>query len=396
MATICRSFGTAGLLVLCLGARAAHADLAGLLEDPRFVRLGLAPLAPVLAGTVASTYPVASASASVIYVYNPQVDAMERRTRVAGPIIGERAETIGQGEFDLALSYSYVDLATIDGDDLGALVNRPTVGGRSVVFPVPDGVQLANGRFTNFLPVRVVADLDVRAHIAAASLTYGITPDLDVNLWLPLVRTSLDVSTDAVAPDPRLPQFALADPRQGIRRDLAVSDSAFGVGDVLLRAKYVFHRGWPFDAAAGLGLSLPSGDQDDFHGTGTTRVQPGLILSRVLWDRVEPLLNLGADLVADDVDRSVLRWAVGATAHVAGPLTGALVFLGRHELAAPAEKIRVPFFFQIERSDMYDASLGFRYQFAESGYIAANAIVALNEQGLRAAVIPTFEVEYAF
>jgi hypothetical protein len=45
---------------------------------------------------------------------------------------------------------------------------------------------------------------------------------------------------------------------------------------------------------------------------------------------------------------------------------------------------------------MYDASVGFRYQFAESGFIAANVIVALNEQGLRAAVIPTFEVEYAF
>lgn len=387
----------AALLALCLGGRDAYAgDLAGLLEDPRLVRLGLAPLAPVLAGTVASTYPVASASSSVLYAYNPELDAMERLPGVAGPIIGERAETIGRGLFNFALTYSYVQLASIDGDDFDDLVNRATVGGRAIVFPVRDGIQLANGRLANFLPVRVAADLDVTAHLASASVTYGVTPDFDVNLTLPLVRTSLDVAIDAVAPDPRLPQFALADPRRGIRQRFSLGDSAFGVGDLLLRAKYVFSRGGPVDAAAGLGLSLPSGNQDDFHGTGSTRVQPGLILSRVLWDRVEALLNVGIDLHPDDVDRSVPRWAVGGTARIAGPLTGALVFLGRHEVAAPADEIATPFFLQIERSDMYDASVGFRWQFAESGFLAANAIVALNDQGVRATVIPTFEVEYAF
>src|SRR5262249_2079884 len=155
-------------------------------------------------------------------------------------------------------------------------------------------------------------------------------------------------------PDPRRPEFSLGTPSTPGRRPL--SDNAFGVGDVLLRAKYVFYRGVPADVAAGLGLSLPTGNQDDFHGTGTTRVQPGLFVPRIFWDRVEPFLDLGADLNADDVDRSVLRWAVGATVHAAGPLTGALTFLGRHELSAPADPIRIPFFFQIERSDMYDAS----------------------------------------
>ena len=41
--------------------------------------------------------------------------------------------------------------------------------------------------------MRVVADLDVEAHIFAPSLTYGVTPDFDVNLTVPLVRTALDV-----------------------------------------------------------------------------------------------------------------------------------------------------------------------------------------------------------
>ena len=72
---------------------------------------------------------------------------------------------------------------------------------------------------------------------------------------------------------------------------------------------------------------------------------------------------------------------------IVGPLTGALVFLGRHELSAQSDEIEAPFFFQIERNDIYDASIGFRYLFAESGVISANAIVPLNDEGLRPDVV---------
>jgi hypothetical protein len=77
-------------------------------------------------------------------------------------------------------------------------------------------------------------------------------------------------------------------------------------------------------------------------------------------------------------------------------LTAAVVFLGRHELARQADKIQTPFFFQIERNDSFDASLGLRYRFAESGVVSVNTIVPLNDQGLRPEAIPTFQVEYAF
>ena len=39
---------------------------------------------------------------------------------------------------------------------------------------------------------------------------------------------------------------------------------------------------------------------------------------------------------------------------------------------------------------------GFRCRFAETGFVSANFIVPLNQQGLRADLIPTIEVEYAF
>jgi hypothetical protein len=359
--------------------------------------LELEPLGPALADTVASNYPVASASSSVTYVYDPVHETFERETRVLGPIIGERAETIGRGQLNVGNSYSYVRIDSINGEDLDALVNRPTIGGRFVSFPVPGGVILADGRFTNVLPVQVKADLDIEAQLVTPSATYGITPELDFNLSIPLVRTTLRVSTKEEVPDPRLPQFALpaGDPNAATGGRSA-SEDAFGVGDILLRAKYILMRRQPVDLAAGLGLSLPSGNEDDFQGTGETRVQPLLIASRVFRDRFEPLLNVGIDLHTDDVSQSVVNWASGMTAQIYGPLSGALVFLGRHELDEQTETIEDPFFFQIEENDIYDASIGFRYLFAGTGVIAANAIVPLNDDGLRADVIPTVEVEYAF
>jgi hypothetical protein len=244
--------------------------------------------------------------------------------------------------------------------------------------------------------VEVLANLDVRANIFAPSVTYGVTPDLDVNLTVPIVQTALDVTADTQVPDPRLPQFALPPGEQVAGEMLAFSDSAAGVGDVLLRAKYVFHRGRVADLAAGLALSLPTGNADNFQGTGYTIVTPGLIASRVVADRFQPLVNVGIDLNCEDVGRSVVRWVIGGTVELDDRFTAAIVFLGRDQLSAQADPIADPFFFQIERNDIVDGSFGLRYRFAESGVVAANVVVPMNLQGLRPDFIPTVEVEYVF
>ena len=392
----CRAVGLASLVALWTGGSPAWASLADLLKEPQFNHLGLAPIAPALAATVASTYPVASASSGVVYVYNPALDTLERQTGVAGPIIGERAETIGKGQLNLAVSYSYVDLTSINGDDLDSLLNRPRVNGKSIVFPVRGVVTLADGRLANFLPVRTVADLDVQAHIVAPSITYGVTNDLDVNATLPLLRTSLDVTAHTQVPDPRFPEFALppGNPNAQVGSRSASGDDV-GIGDLLLRAKWVLLRSERVDVATQLGLGLPTGSQNNFQGTGTTRLVPTLILSHV-YGRFEPLVNVDMDLNTNDVGRSVVGWAAGGTAQIIDPLNLSVVFLGRHELAPLTEPIATPFFFQIERSDQYNASVGSRWRFATSGFVSLNAIVPLNQQGLQAAVIPTLELEYAF
>ncbi|MEW6271519.1 MAG: transporter [Thermodesulfobacteriota bacterium] len=378
-------------------APAAARSLTDVFRSGTLAGLELEPVGRALANSVASTYPVASASSSVTYTFNPATDTFDRQTGVLGPIIGERAETIGERRVDVALGYSYVRLTSIDGQDLGSLVNEPIIDGRFVFERVPEGVELRDGRRTNVLPVRVLADLDVEAQIVTPSVTYGVTADLDVNVSLPLLRTFLRASVMTERPDPRLPQFSLPEGSPAaMQRDESSSASSVGVGDLLLRAKYILLRDRPVSVAAALGLSLPTGDADDLQGTGTTRVQPTLVLSRVLWGRFEPLLNLGMDIDADDVDRSVFRWAVGGTGHVAGPLHGQVIFLGRNELAPLTDQIETPFFFQIERNDIYDVALGLRWLFAGSGVASVNFLMPLNDEGLRADFIPTVALEYTF
>jgi len=58
-----------------------------------------------------------------------------------------------------------------------------------------------------------------------------------------------------------------------------------------------------------------------------------------------------------------------------------IVFLGRDERGAPAEPIANPFFFQIERSNTVDASVGVHWRFAETAVVPASALVPINHQG---------------
>lgn len=390
---------------LLAGIAAAPVDartLAEVFGSRRFAALELRPLAAVLADTVASTYPVASASSSVTYAFDPELRTFARQPSVAGPIFGERADTIGRRRLTVALSYSYVDLDAIDGEDLDHLTNRPTLAGEVISFPVRDGVcTLRDGRLTSFLPVQVDLDLGVTASILTPSFTYGVTPHLDVNVSVPLLRTALDLSARTAVPDPRLPQFAVPSPAApggcpASRGRISESESAVGVGDVLVRAKYALNRGWPFDVAAALGLSVPTGNEENLAGTGDTQVQPMFVASRIVFDRFEPLVNVGLDIDASDLGRTVVRWAVGTTAEIRRPLTAAVAVLGRNELGRQTNAIARPFFFQIERNDVYDGSMGVRYRLGESGLISANVLVPLNDDGLRAAVIPTVAVEYGF
>jgi hypothetical protein len=356
--------------------------------------------ADAIADTAARNLPVLAASAGFTYRYNSELDIFERTSDTLGPLFLERPDTLGRGKFNVNVSYQYVDFNQVDGDSSDELeASDPII------------VRIASGgTLLGFTANRLRYDLGLRNHIMAFSASYGVLDNLDVNLLVPLIHTSFDVGIEnqvlfvAGEDGVFLPQ-----PGPVERRKLR--GEAFGVGDLLLRAKYQLPRLAELRSAAGLQLRLPSGEQDDFQGTGTFEASPFLYLSTVLWSRVEPHANLGVDLRADDVARSQARYGAGMDVDVTRRVGLAIAFLGRSEFERSSSAFNTDFLHltdtgaafrpilgvDLDRKDYFDLSFGLRIVTRRRVMVFVNGIYALNDDGLRNdTIIPTVGVEATF
>lgn len=55
-----------------------------------------------------------------------------------------------------------------------------------------------------------------------------------------------------------------------------------------------------------------------------------------------------------------------------------------------------PYFISIKRNDVFDLSVGFKILLGEQGLIFVNALLPLNQDGVRVDVAPTVGFEYNF
>jgi hypothetical protein len=190
-----------------------------------------------------------------------------------------------------------------------------------------------------------------------------------------------------------------------------LSETKFGVGDIFLRAKYQLASWNTWRNALGLWLRLPSGDKDNFQGTGSFEASPFYYGSTVLWGRVEPHVNLGIDLNSDDVEQSDARYDLGVDVDITPRIGVALGFLGRSQfsgtpnadqaqflhLTPNGPQIRPLLGLDLGRKDFYDFSFGTRVVVWRQIMVFANGIVAMNDEGLRNdSVIPMAGVEGTF
>ena len=162
-----------------------------------------------------------------------------------------------------------------------------------------------------------------------------------------------------------------------------------------IRARHAILPNRLADLAAGLTVSLPTGDQDSFQGTGDTQIGMGLFLSRNFAERVQPHLNLVFALDADKFDRSQVRYSAGADVRVFDWLTLNSDFLGRSDVARP-DSIDRPVFLQIERADVFQFSTGIKVAALQRFVLFFNALVPLNDDGVRAGQLLAAGVEAVF
>ena len=405
MRKVLRSAGVTVLALLVAAPAAARSlkDTLGGASEKVQISGGSAfdALAENIADTAARSLPIVSASAGFTYRYNPSIEAFERSTDTLGPLFLERPDTLGRGKINVNVSFQYVQFDEFDGDDIKGLESSD-----AIVLNVLDSAGNVIGRRAS----RLAYSLGIQNYVTAFSFTYGILDDLDVNLLIPVIATTLKVGVQSQQLQSGPPGGAFT-PDPGPLLVGRTGGHATGVGDLLVRLKYQLPRLEWLRSAAALQLRLPSGNEDDFQGTGSFEASPFLFASTILWDRVEPHANIGIDLRADDVARSQARYGVGVDVDVHPRVGLALGFLGRSEFEGSADADETSFLhltsagvqqrpllgLDFGRKDFYDVSFGVRGVVFRNVMVFANVIRALNDDGLRNdTVIPAFGVEGTF
>jgi hypothetical protein len=361
-------------------------------------------LAEAIADTAARNLPIVAASAGFTYRYNPELEIFERTSETLGPLFLERPDTLGRGKLNVNVSFQYVELNQLDGVGTNELQARDPIVVRQIA---------SDGTLLGFTANHLRYNFKLINHIVGVSLTYGVLDNLDVNLLVPVIVTDYDVTAHNTQRFVAGTDGAFFPQPAGEQRGVVDGDHT-GVGDVLLRAKYQLPRLDDLRSALGLQLRLPSGDEDEFQGTGTFEASPYVYISTILWSRVEPHASLGVDLRADDVERSQGRYGVGFDVDVTRRLGLAFGFLGRSEFEGSSEPEETSFLHLVNpaastvalrpllgidfgRKDYFDFSFGVRAVVWRQIMLFANGIYALNEDGLRNdTIVPMAGLEGTF
>src|SRR5262245_55135249 len=104
--------------------------------------------------------PVPANSASFTYSFNNELGVFERSSGSLGPVFLDRAETLGEGRFDLTFSYQFANLTNLNGDSFGQQLQF------GFVHQFPDGTA-AGGTFKG-------KEFSLKENVFSFDGTYGI------------------------------------------------------------------------------------------------------------------------------------------------------------------------------------------------------------------------------
>jgi hypothetical protein len=267
-------------------------------------------------------------------------------------------------------------------------------------------------------------NMDINASVLAMYFTYGITDRFDIGVAIPFIN--VNIKSDPIA---EINSFTWVSNDSAnhffggtrvepvlTKSPTPINDDATGVGDIALRAKYNFVREKAIDFGAMLEYRMATGDADNFLGAGYSSLRTVLIGSRIL-DNFAPHLNLAYWKKFTDLDRDEFEFIIGFDQKIAEWFTLVVDVLGRIQLGDPIETQTFPENVNINwtvgntdytesvsltnipnysRDNIIDAAFGAKFKLKESLLILGNVFVPLNDDGLRAGVVPTIGIEFSF
>ena len=231
-----------------------------------------------------SRIPLGSSSGGFTFRFDPAAGTFARTTPTFGPSFAERAVTVGRGKVTFGFNFQRATYDGFEGSDLDGDIRFYL---RHIPFASPPV-------FFEGDVVEETLRLDLKTSTSILFGSYGVTDQLEIALAVPIV--SVDLKADVDARILRLATQTSVDihrfPNGSDQATFSDTGSASGIGDILVRAKYVFAQFEDGGLAAGVDLRLPTGDEDELLGIGTTQATAMFIGSRQ-YGRFSPHFNVG-------------------------------------------------------------------------------------------------------
>lgn len=338
-----------------------------------FQAASLASFSPMTAeiGTQISEIPITSPASGFIFSFNPSLGVVSQTTQNFGPILTERAETIGRHRLFVGFTYQYFNFDRLDGVNLrsfGAVFHHEFEACPS---PNPNNITcvVVNGKSVPAITQDFISTqnrIDLKVHQFTLVGTFGLTDRLDVSIAVPILNVRMDMTSDATiqsveAIDPAIipsccvhrfenlhpittekeifPAIGGFTPPYYNHALFANANSASGVGDVVFRGKFLAWQGERAGVAVGMDARFPTGDEENFLGSGTWGLRPFVAFSYL--GRVSPHANVGLQvngnsILAGDVTTdtkaqlpNVISYAAGADIGVIRRLSISADFIGQ-------------------------------------------------------------------
>jgi Putative MetA-pathway of phenol degradation len=407
-------------------------------------------------GIQVSQLPIASPSSGITFTYDPALKTFSPSTEESlGPILGERASTIGRNKLYVAFSFQYFNFNSIDGQNtsnIPAVLQHRFFPGDPTsplgfLAPCPNQSGLTGGYANNTCFVRdyiqTANNIDLTVHQYTLYATYGITRHLDVSVAVPILDVSMRVNSSATIVQnsfgPGNSAFHQFNPAvvtsctttPCFNGSFSSAGTATGIGDVDLRGKYEVYQGERFGFATGVDVRLPTGDAQNLLGSGAIGVRPFGIVSYSA--RVSPHAEIGYELNGKSIlagdfvatattkgglpDRVV--YIVGADAAIVKRLTASFDIYGQRLFGVP-QLFSTSYTDLGKCSDMVcttltpgtthpdiavrpnadynitNASVGLKYRPFGHLVITGNVLIKLDDGGLRSTVVPLVGASYSF
>jgi len=346
-------------------------------------------------GTQIGQLPLATPASGFIFTFDKPTGVYTASQESFGPLLAERAETIGRHRIYLAFTYQRFMFSEIDGNDLKNI-------------PILFSFFSDDGQLAAVTDTRNRVDTTIDQYVAFG--TFGLTNRIDVSLAVPIERISMGLRSTGT-------EYSTTSDAQATFSQF-LAGSATGVGDVVLSAKGTLYKHEKLGLAAGMELRFPTGEEENFLGSGAYGIKPYIVLSRR--GRIAPHLNLnyqwnGNSLLARDQNGeqrlpAYFGYTAGADVGVTKRLTLVADLVGQYFLDAPQvstpRSITAPVnkkskaFSSVELAsgsyNVHNLGIGVKANPWNKILLTANALIKLDDGGVRARVVPLVGVSYSF